>query len=153
MAWQKATGYGRRSLIETAIGRYKSLISPRLRARTLPAQQGEIVIAVEALNQMIRVAKPSLALPHPWCIGFLSAMQLRLKTWEPLLDPSCPDHALTLPILLYCTDALGGPTVEPPGESTEMHQYMRGAYHDIPIVIPAIREFWMPKRAVKPESL
>lgn len=28
-----------------------------------------------------------LALPHPWCIGFLSAMQLRLKAWEPLLDP------------------------------------------------------------------
>lgn len=26
MAWQKATGYGRRSRIETAIGRYKSII-------------------------------------------------------------------------------------------------------------------------------
>ena len=40
MAWQKATGYGRRSLIETAIGRYKSIIGSRLRARTLAAQQG-----------------------------------------------------------------------------------------------------------------
>src|SRR6186997_342719 len=59
MAWQKATGYGRRSLIETAIGRYKSLIGPRLRARTLAAQQGEIAIAVEGLNPIIRVAKPS----------------------------------------------------------------------------------------------
>jgi hypothetical protein len=25
MGWQKATGYGRRSLVETAIGRYKHL--------------------------------------------------------------------------------------------------------------------------------
>jgi hypothetical protein len=58
MAWQKATGYGRRSLVETAIGRYKSLIGSRLRARTFPAQQSEAVLTVEALNQMIRVAKP-----------------------------------------------------------------------------------------------
>ena len=41
MAWQKATGYGRRSLIETAIGRYKSIIGSRLRARMFAAQQGK----------------------------------------------------------------------------------------------------------------
>jgi hypothetical protein len=58
MAWQKATGYGRRSLIETAIGRYKSIIGSRLRARDFAAQQGEVAIAVEALNRMIQVAKP-----------------------------------------------------------------------------------------------
>ena len=58
MGWQKATGYGRRNLAETAIGRYKSLIGPRLRARTFSTQQGEAAIAVEALNRMIRVAKP-----------------------------------------------------------------------------------------------
>jgi site-specific DNA recombinase len=44
--------------IETAVGRYKALIGPRLRARSLPAQQGEAAIAVEVLNRMIRVAKP-----------------------------------------------------------------------------------------------
>ena len=58
MAWQKATGYGRRSHAETAVGRYKGLIGPKLRARGLPAQQGETAIAVEVLNRMIRVAKP-----------------------------------------------------------------------------------------------
>jgi transposase len=58
MVWQKATGYGRRSLVETAVGRYKALIGPKLRARMLPAQQGEAAIAAEALNRMIRVAKP-----------------------------------------------------------------------------------------------
>jgi hypothetical protein len=58
MAWQRATGYGRRSLAETAVGRYKAIIGPRLRARSLPAQRGEAAIAVQVLNRMIRVAKP-----------------------------------------------------------------------------------------------
>jgi hypothetical protein len=59
MAWQKATGYGRRSHAETAVGRYKGLIGPKLRARGLPARQGETAIAVTVLNRMIRVAKPT----------------------------------------------------------------------------------------------
>jgi hypothetical protein len=58
MAWQRATGYGRRSLAETAVGRYKMIIGPRPRARSLPAQQGEAAIAVAVLNRMIRTAKP-----------------------------------------------------------------------------------------------
>ena len=58
MAWQKATGYGRRSLVETGIGRYKAAIGSRLRARTLPGQQGEVALAVKVLNRMIRTAKP-----------------------------------------------------------------------------------------------
>ncbi len=58
MAWQKATGYGRRSLVETTIGRYKAIIGPKLHARILPAQQGEAAIAAEVLNHMIRAAKP-----------------------------------------------------------------------------------------------
>jgi transposase len=58
MAWQRATSYGRRSLAETAVGRYKALIGPKLRARGLAAQQGEASIAVVVLNRMIRVAKP-----------------------------------------------------------------------------------------------
>ena len=51
MGWQRATGYGRRSLVETAIGRYKHLIGSKLRARSLAAQQGEVAIAVNALNR------------------------------------------------------------------------------------------------------
>lgn len=58
MAWQRATGYGRRSLAGTAVGRYKAIIGPRLRARSLPAQQGEVALAVRVLNRMIRAAKP-----------------------------------------------------------------------------------------------
>jgi hypothetical protein len=58
MAWQKATGYGRRSLIETAIGRCKHIIGSTLRARSNDGQGGEVAIAVHALNRMIRIAKP-----------------------------------------------------------------------------------------------
>ena len=58
MGWQKTTGYGRGSLVETTIGRYKAAIGPRLHARTFLTQRGEAAIAVEVLNRMIRAAKP-----------------------------------------------------------------------------------------------
>ena len=61
MGWQKATGHGRRNLVDTAIGRYKHLIGPKLHARTVPGQQGEAALAVTALNRMIRAAKPATA--------------------------------------------------------------------------------------------
>jgi hypothetical protein len=38
--------------------RYKHLIGPKLRARSLSAQKGEVTIAIAALNRMIRTAKP-----------------------------------------------------------------------------------------------
>jgi hypothetical protein len=44
--------------VETAVGRHKAIIGPKLRARILPAQQGEAAMATEVLNRMIRVAKP-----------------------------------------------------------------------------------------------
>lgn len=37
--WQRAVGYGQRSLAEMAMFRYKILISPTLRARKFVAQQ------------------------------------------------------------------------------------------------------------------
>ena len=58
MAWQKANRYGRRSIVETTIGRYKHIIGPKLRARSTAGQKGEVFIAICALNQMIRTAKP-----------------------------------------------------------------------------------------------
>ncbi len=58
MGWQRETGYGRRNQAETTMFRYKHLIGPKLRARSLPAQRGEVAIAVAVLNKMIRTAKP-----------------------------------------------------------------------------------------------
>jgi len=56
MKWQAATGYGTRSLVETAIGRYKSIIGRRLRARCFGAQQTEVAIGCAILP--IRAPKP-----------------------------------------------------------------------------------------------
>ncbi len=56
--WQRATGYGRRNHAETTMSRYKHLIGPKLSARALPAQRGEVAIAVSVLNRMIRAGKP-----------------------------------------------------------------------------------------------
>ena len=58
IGWQRATGYGRRNHAETTIGRYKHLIGPKLRARTLSGQRGEVAISVSVLNRMIRTGKP-----------------------------------------------------------------------------------------------
>ena len=50
MEWQRLTGYGRRSLAETPVGRYKHLIGPRLRARTFHGQQGEAALILPSLT-------------------------------------------------------------------------------------------------------
>jgi transposase len=58
LAWQEATGYGQRSLVETTMGRYKALIGPRLHARGFPPQQTEAAIGVEVLNRMLVSGRP-----------------------------------------------------------------------------------------------
>jgi hypothetical protein len=58
LAWQVATDYGRRSLVETTMGRYKALIGPRLRARGFAAQQTEAAIGVAVLNRMLAAGRP-----------------------------------------------------------------------------------------------
>ena len=58
MGWQKAVGYGRRALGETAVFRYKAIIGRRLRARTLPSQKTETRAACTVLNRMTRLGMP-----------------------------------------------------------------------------------------------
>ncbi len=58
LKWQAATGYGKRALVETAIGRYKTLIGRRLRARSFAAQRTEAAIGCAALNRMLACAHP-----------------------------------------------------------------------------------------------
>jgi len=62
LEWQAATGYGQRSLVETAIGRYKGLIGRRLRARSFPARQTEVTIGSILLNHML-ACTPELCPP------------------------------------------------------------------------------------------
>jgi len=56
---KRKTDYGRRSLVETAFGRYKSIIGDSLSARDDDAQMTEAAIGIKALNRMIRAAKPT----------------------------------------------------------------------------------------------
>ena len=58
MKWQATTAYGRRALVETAIGRYEAIIGERLRARSFQAQQTEVAIGCAVLNQMIACTRP-----------------------------------------------------------------------------------------------
>ena len=58
LGWQKETGYGRRSLAETAMGRYKAIIGPRMRARCLDGQCTEAAISVVVLNRMLDAGRP-----------------------------------------------------------------------------------------------
>jgi hypothetical protein len=58
LGWQKAVGYGRRSLGETAMFRYKTIIGRSLCARTLPAQRTEARVACSVLNRMTRLGMP-----------------------------------------------------------------------------------------------
>ena len=55
--WQAASNYGKRSLGETAIGRYKAIIGHRLRARSFAAQQTEVAIGCVTLNRMLACAR------------------------------------------------------------------------------------------------
>ena len=58
LKWQTSTGYGKPALIETAMGRYKGVIGPRLRARSFLAQQTEAAIGVTILNRMLACGRP-----------------------------------------------------------------------------------------------
>jgi Transposase DDE domain len=65
LTWQATTGYGQRSLVETTMGRYKSLIGPRLRARGFAAQQTEAAIGVAVLNRMLATGRPDSVRRQP----------------------------------------------------------------------------------------
>jgi hypothetical protein len=56
--WEKAVGYGKRSLVETAMFRYKGLIGPTLRARKFEAQTSEARMACAVINRMTQLGRP-----------------------------------------------------------------------------------------------
>jgi hypothetical protein len=58
MGWQKASGYNKRSRVETAIGRYKQVIGDGLRFRKDGRRATEVFVAVHVLNQMQELGRP-----------------------------------------------------------------------------------------------
>ena len=59
LGWQEATGYGQRALVETTMDRYKSIVGPKLRARSWLGQRTEAAIGVAALNRMLAAGRPN----------------------------------------------------------------------------------------------
>lgn len=86
---------------------------------------------------------------RPWCRGFHAAMRPRLQAWAPLLDLSNRYHGLLLPILLHCVDDDGRPLLGPPKKGSETEEFLRNAHSDIPKVVEAMRQYWMPTRYAK----
>ena len=58
MAWQTATGYNQRSRIETQMGRWKSVIGPKLKSRSFSRQITEIQLGRKVLNTMTALGRP-----------------------------------------------------------------------------------------------
>ena len=58
MAWQTSSGYNQRSRIETQIGRWKTVIGSKLKARDFENQKTEAKIGVRILNRMTELGRP-----------------------------------------------------------------------------------------------
>lgn len=80
---------------------------------------------------------------QPWCMGFYAVMKPRLFSWSRLLSPNVIEHALLLPILFHCIDEDGRPML---ARSPAPEPFARNARSDIPLVVEAMRQFWMPTR-------
>ncbi len=56
--WQGKSGYNKRSLVETVFYRYKTIIGPAMKARTLRSQRVEARIGCKILNKMAGLGMP-----------------------------------------------------------------------------------------------
>ena len=59
MKWQKTSGYHWRALVEADMSRFKRVIGKALRSRTDRRRATEVAIAVDALNRMLELGRPS----------------------------------------------------------------------------------------------
>ena len=83
---------------------------------------------------------------RPWCRGFYAAMPLRLSAWAPLLNTDDVNYGLLLPILVHCVDGQGRPLLGPTRKGPQGKAFLCTAYRDIPAVVEALRQYWMPTR-------
>jgi hypothetical protein len=58
IAWQTSSGYNKRSRIETQIGRWKTVIGQKLKARSHENQKTETKIGVRIPNRMTELGRP-----------------------------------------------------------------------------------------------
>jgi len=58
LAWQANSGYNQRSRGETQMGRWKTAIGPKLKARSFPNQKTEARIGAHILNKVTALGRP-----------------------------------------------------------------------------------------------
>jgi hypothetical protein len=56
--WYASSGYNKRSLVEKAVFRYKSILGQRMRSRTLEGQRVEVSLASKILNTVTGLGRP-----------------------------------------------------------------------------------------------
>src|ERR671912_1180211 len=59
MGWQRASGYGRRALVESDISRWKRVVGDGLRFQTDGRQATEVAIAADVLNRVLDLGRPN----------------------------------------------------------------------------------------------
>jgi transposase len=59
LGWQRRSGYTRRSLVETGMYRYKTIVGRRLHARIRPNQRTEAKIGCTVINRMTGLGMPA----------------------------------------------------------------------------------------------
>ncbi len=59
MAWQNASGQNKRARVEAAMSRWKQVIGDELRAHTDERRATEVAVAVQTLNRMLDLGRPS----------------------------------------------------------------------------------------------
>jgi len=62
--WAHESGYTRRSLVETAMSRYKAIFGGSMRSRTMPSQKVEAALSCAILDRMAQ-----LGMPDGYCIA------------------------------------------------------------------------------------
>jgi yecA family protein len=83
---------------------------------------------------------------RPWCMGFYAVMKPRLLIWSRLMSPNVIEHRLLLPILANCVDTDGGPVLGAPRYGLVNPPFAQDEWRDIPAVVEALRQYWMPTR-------
>jgi hypothetical protein len=56
--WYASSGYRRRSLVESDVFRFKTILPRRMRSRSLESQRVEVRLACEILNMMTSLGRP-----------------------------------------------------------------------------------------------
>jgi hypothetical protein len=56
--WYARSGYSRRSMVESAVYRYKTIIGRRMRSRGVAGQRVEVKLACGILNTMTELGMP-----------------------------------------------------------------------------------------------